>query len=143
MGALLCAVGVALAINGCGGDSGPERAEVSGSVTFAGQPIETGSIAFIPDGATSGPSVGGSIRDGMYHIPRSEGPVIGTHRILIQATRPTGQQVEAGEGADDPAAMVDEVEMYIPERYNRNSELTADVQPGSNQFDFALEGDGS
>jgi hypothetical protein len=81
------------------------------------------------------------IRNGKYHLRGNEAPVVGKHRVLIQATRSTGRQVEAGEGADDPNTMVDEVEMFIPAKYNRSSELTVDIQPGSNEFPFALDAD--
>jgi hypothetical protein len=129
------------AIAGCG-DAGPERAEVLGKVTFEGTPVASGSIAFIPAPGTTGPSVGGAINDGAYRIARSQGPVLGSYRVEIRATRKTGRQVAAGEGADDPAAMVDEVEMFIPEKYHSQSTLTADIQSGVNEFDFQLSGDG-
>ena len=128
-----------IAAAGCG-DSGLERAEVHGNVTFDGTPVESGSIAFIPAQGTQGPSAGGAISSGSYHLARADGPVPGPHRVEIRATRKTGQQVEAGEGASDPTAMVDEITMFIPDKYNSQSTLTADVQPGANEFNFDLEG---
>ncbi len=126
---------------GCGG-SGPPRGEVQGTVTFNGTPLESGSIAFTPIEGTKGPSTGGRISDGAYHIPENEGPVVGQHCVEIRATRPTGEQVKAGEGADDPEAMVDQVEMFIPAEYNSQSTLTAEIQAGTNELDFDLQGNG-
>lgn len=122
---------------GCG-DSGPPRATVQGRVTFDGVPIESGSIAFIPAQGTKGPSVGGSIRGGSYHLPSKDGPVVGPHRVEIRATRKTGRQVQAGSEAANPSATIDEIEMFIPLKYNSESTLTADVQSGTNTFDFEL-----
>ena len=126
---------------GCG-DAGPERAEVLGKVTFEGTPVESGSIAFIPAQGTTGPSVGGGISGGAYRIARSDGPCLGPHRVEIRATRKTGRQVPAGEGASDPAAMIDEIEMFIPEKYHSKSTLTANIQSGTNECDFELTGEG-
>ena len=124
--------------NGCG-ETGPDRAEVQGKVTFDGTLVESGTIGFVPIEGAVGPVTGGAISGGAYHLAESEGPVIGPHRVEIRATRKTGQQVKAGEGADDPDAMVDEIEMFIPANYNSQSTLTADVQPGANEFNFDLK----
>jgi len=126
------ALALLTAMIGCG-ESGPERAEVRGTVTLDGTPVESGSISFIPIEGTNG----------AYHLTRSDGPVIGKHRVQILASRPTGRQIEAGEGADDPNAMIDEIEMYIPPEYNTKSKLTADIESGTNQVDFALQSSGT
>ena len=123
---------------GCGA-SGPERTEVQGTVSFDGTPVESGSIAFIPSEGTVGPSTGGSIIAGTYHLASGEGPVIGPHRVEIRAMRNTGQQVKAGEGADDPEALVDDIEMFSPATFNSQSTLTADIQSGTNELDFDLK----
>jgi hypothetical protein len=136
------ALALLTAMIGCG-ESGPERAEVRGTVTLDGTPVESGSISFIPIEGTEGPSTGGAITNGAYHLTRSDGPVIGKHRVQILASRPTGRQIEAGEGADDPNAMIDEIEMYIPPEYNTKSKLTADIESGTNQVDFALQSSGT
>jgi len=127
---------------GCG-ESGVERAEVQGNVTFDGTPVESGTISFIPIEGTQGPSAGGAITDGSYHIPPDKGPVIGKHRVQIVGTRKTGKQMKAGPEAEDPNAIIDEIEMFIPPEYNTRSELTVDVEPGTNEFDFDLEPTGN
>lgn len=121
--------------------AGPQRGEVAGQVTFEGEPLASGFIAFIPIEGTKGPTTGGPISKGTYGLSGQEGPCLGKHRVEITATRTTGRQVKAGSGADDPDALVDEVEMYIPPKYNSQSELTVSVAPGVNTFDFDLHAD--
>ena len=128
---------------GCGRASGPERASVSGQVTFDGVPVERGSIAFIPDGQTVGPTAGAVIEKGRYQVPRDAGPVLGTHRVEITAHR-AGKQVDVagvGGAATGPSAAgtVQETEMYIPEQYNKQSSLKATFKSGANVNDFPLK----
>ncbi|TWU20081.1 hypothetical protein Pla52o_45950 [Novipirellula galeiformis] len=125
---------------GCGGGDGLNRAEVRGKVSFEGAPVESGSIAFIPVEGTQAPSTGGAINQGEYHLARAVGPVVGEYRVEIRATRKTGRQVAAGEVARDPTAMIDEIEAFIPEKYNNRSDLTAEIQPDKNEIHFDLLG---
>lgn len=117
------------------------RAEVHGKVYFGGVPVESGSIAFVPVEGTLGPSVGGAIQGGEYRIPRNQGPLSGPYRVMILGTRKTGRKVREGEGSADFNALVDEVEMFIPQKYNIESSLKVDVKPGNNELDFELSGD--
>jgi hypothetical protein len=119
---------------GCG-RSVPERHEVSGSVTFAGEKIAEGAIAFTPIGNTKGPRVGGNIQQGQYHIDRGSGPVAGRHRVEITCIRKTGRQIKMG------TQMVDQTDNIIPPTCSgQTSELTAEIQPrGQNVFDFDLK----
>jgi len=128
---------------GCGGTTGPERASVSGSVTFDGVPVEKGSIAFIPDGATVGPTAGALIEKGRYQTASGMGPVLGSHRVEITAHR-AGNKVDVagigGSGAGPSAAgSVQQTEMYIPAQYNTKSTLTVTIKSGNNPNDFSLK----
>ena len=139
----ICWLLLGICIAGCGGDSGPERAVVFGKVTLDGAPVTEGSIAFIPMGQTTGPTAGASIQAGEYRTPAGTGPVLGSHRVEITAYK-TGQRREVpgvGGATTGPSgtSVVAEVEMYIPERYNKSSNLTVDVKSGRNQHDFKLE----
>ena len=123
-----------LLLAGCG-RSGPERYEVSGSVSFAGEKIAEGAIAFTPIGNTKGPRVGGNIQQGQYHIDRNGGPVAGRHRVEITCVRKTGRQIKMG------PQTVDQTDNIIPPKYSgETSELVAEIQPrGKNVFDFDLK----
>ena len=122
-----CVLIAALGLAGCGS----KDATVSGRVKFDGQPIQTGSIAFVPvDGKT--PSAEGVIRDGKYSLPM----LPGEKRVQILATKVVGKwQVYQG---DPNSPMADKTEQYIPVQYNQGGKLTASVKPGSNKFDFDL-----
>lgn len=128
---------------GCGGSSGPERGNVSGQVTFNGQPVEKGVIAFVPDGSTVGPTSGAIIENGRYKTQSGGGPVLGSHRVEIVAHRP-GKKIEVegiGGAATGPSAAgaVQETEMYIPPEYNSKSMLAVSIKSGTNTHDFALQ----
>ena len=130
-------------VAGCGGVSGPERAAVSGKVTFDGEPVHQGSIAFIPTGNTTGPTAGAVIEKGEFRTPSGTGPVLGSHRVEITAHK-TGQRKEipgAVGAAAGPsgASVVAETEMYIPEQYNKASILTIDIKSGRNPRNFDLK----
>jgi hypothetical protein len=75
--AIACAASV---VFGCKKQDGPTRFEVSGRVTFRGQPVAVGTIAFEPDArrGRSGPAGYADIRDGRYrtHIGVIGGPHI-------------------------------------------------------------------
>ena len=120
---------------GCG-HSGPQRYEVSGSVSFAGEKIPEGAIAFTPIGDTKGPRVGGNIQQGQYHIARNGGPVAGRHRVEITCIGKTGRKIDLGGGR-----MVDQTDNVLPAKYSgETSELVAEIQPsGKNVFDFDLK----
>jgi len=126
---------VATIVAGCGRSD--NRAEVFGTVTANGQPVASGSISFVPTAGTTGPSAGGEITEGSYRIPPDVGPVHGQYRVRILAHRKTGRLVEAG-FPYEPGTKVDEIKQYIPPQYNRQSELTVEIEPGENQHDFEL-----
>lgn len=117
---------------GCG--SGSTRVE--GNVKFDGQPIEQGTIVFEPaDG--NGTVVGGTIRNGYYMLGKDLQLAPGNKLVRIKAMRATGKKVKAGPPAPDDA-MVDEVQQYIPARYNDQSTLTTDLVGGNMTKDFEL-----
>ncbi len=121
---------------GCGG--GGDRVEVGGAVTLDGQPLESGAISFVPLAGTQGPSAGAEIKQGRYAIDAEGGPVPGKYRVDIIATRKTGRRIKDG-FPHPPDDLVDEIEQYLPPKYNTQSELTAELKPGANQgVDFEL-----
>jgi hypothetical protein len=121
---------------GCGepSDNFP-RELVLGKVTFDGRPLEAGMILFLPTAAEGKTQASGLIRDGKYDIPRREGPVPGTYRVVITAS--------AGNAAPPAGAPGKELPMpkeLIPARYNTKSDLKVEVKKGGeNQFNFDLK----
>jgi hypothetical protein len=128
------AVWVLLLVTGCGGSDGPEFASVSGTVTWQGKPLSGAQVAFAPE-------TGGKIAQGvtdsdggyrLFTIKPGDGALVGKHRVTIVAREKA--QVSLPGYPTPPAAP------RIPEKYfdAQTSELTADVQSGSNTFDFTL-----
>jgi hypothetical protein len=117
---------------GCSGD----KADVSGTVTLNGTPIEEGAINYIPIEGTHGAGAGATITNGKYSIPRSQGVTPGKNRVELRAFRNTGRKVK--DPTAQPGATTEERVPAFPAEYNDNSTLTRDVQPGSNTFDFNI-----
>jgi len=113
-------------------------ATVQGEVTLDGEKIEEGVIAFEPvDGA--GPTTGGKIEHGKYHLAGSSAVSLGEKTVRITASRKTGRKVKAGR-LFPPGTLFDEVQSYIPASYNQQSTLRCQVVAGeTNQHDFHLK----
>ena len=123
-----------VALVGCGG--GDDRFRLEGSITLDGEPLTTGGISFRPQRGTRGPTAGGRITDGKFFVEPAKGTFAGTFRVEIISSRKTGQKVMD----NVMGTMADEYKQIIPVRYNRQSELTAEVKKdGPNKFEFALE----
>ncbi len=132
-GGAWCVMMVALVLMGCG-DHGPTRLQVDGFVTFDGQPID-GHIVFQP--LDKGCSAGGAIEQGQYLIERANGPNPGKYRVELVSYRPTGWKIPAD---DIPGQLAEERKQIIPKRYNVDSSLTVDLQPGNtDHLDFVLK----
>ena len=118
---------------GCGG--GIERRALEGRVTLDEEPLSQGVITFRPMPGTPGPTAGGEISEGEFSISPGKGTFEGKFRVEITASRKTGKKIKDMK----IGAMVDEYEQLIPQRYNSQSELTADVTAdGENRFEFTL-----
>jgi hypothetical protein len=118
---------VCLALSGCDSD-GIATYPVSGSVTFDGQPVAAGEIIFRAADGTQA-SYAAKIHDGRYELDSTAG----AKRVEITAHRSVETPPSpSGEGTINH-------QMYIPARYNEQSELTAEVSAqGANDFEFAL-----
>lgn len=81
--AALTVAGLIAAV-GCGG-SDPNRNSVSGTVSFKGQPVPSGTIYFEPDTAAggSGPQGIAIIQDGKYATATDKGVGTGTYKVRI------------------------------------------------------------
>lgn len=128
-------------MSGCGGPDGPARYPVSGTVTVNGEPLEDGSIQFIPSDNSDSPSIGATITGGTYSIPAKKGALAGEYTVQIKGMKKTGRQIEAGSPLP-PGTMVDELIEVVPPKYNTNSTLTATIVEGDNEnVKFDLEND--
>jgi hypothetical protein len=120
-----------LALAGCGGgETGPQLYPVKGEVTFAGAPVETGTITFRKAEGDSR-AFSGDISNGQYQLEAEEGKMT----VEIIASRPTGKFDDSNPGTDP----VPIGEMYIPEKYNAKTELTADVAANADGNDIPFK----
>lgn len=107
---------------------------VSGKVTLDNRPLDRGQIIFSPEAGGVGTQAGGSIEEGSYSIPQSQGLMPGKYSVMITAG-------SAAEGdPDDPAKKVKAVPDPVPSQYNARTTLKAEIAPqGPNTFDYALK----
>src|SRR5258708_2188346 len=125
-------------VSACG--SGSQRAEVSGTVSLNGVPIEEGSIQFIPVEGTTGPSTGGVIKDGKYRIPRENGAVIGKNRVELRAFGMSGKKIQ--DPTAPPGVLTDQRVQVFPPEYSDASTVIKEIHSGSNVINFEVRTDG-
>jgi hypothetical protein len=107
---------------------GPAMYSVTGTVHFEGRPIPRGRISFIPEDSKER-TASTQIEDGSYNVKMTAG----SRKVQIMATRDNGPF--------DPVMGQAPQLQYIPNRYNINTELKANIAPdGENRFDYDLKG---
>jgi len=126
------AVGVLLFAGCGGGGSDTPRGDVSGTVTYQGQPVTEGTVNFLSP--ETGRSASATL-DAQGKFTVDGGVEAGSHVVTI-----TPPFVEVPPGGDEPPPEPKEY-ANIPEKYRSDttSDLTAEVKPGKNQFSFELE----
>ena len=129
-------LGTLLLAGGCGAD---ETAWVSGTVIFDGKAVPDGALRFFPAKGTPGNGAGAEIVDGQYKITpefaKKKGMLAGSYRISVVASRKTGKMFPNPDGK----GMMEQEKMYIPQRYNRQTQLHTDIKPGGNEHDLVLK----
>jgi hypothetical protein len=131
-----------LTIFGCRSSS-RETVVVQGEVTFAGKPVEKGTIEFRPIEGTNGPLTTCSIVNGKYTVPGDKWGLLptGVYEVRILGMRKTGRLVKLKlPMPKDSGPPPEEEENYIPAAYNAQTTLklrVADV-PDRTKVDFQL-----
>ncbi len=121
---------LAVFIVGCGA----KPMEVTGKITFKGQPVKSGSITFEPIDK-KGSSLGGVIENGEYSVVDKKSNDGGKKYVRITCIYSTGRKVPTGP-PEPPGTMVDETKMI---EFGQKNELTCELQPGSlNEENFDL-----
>jgi hypothetical protein len=133
--AILCLV-LCPALAGCGSAKykGAKQYPLAGEVTFEGEPIDVGSISFIPESGKGRPS-GGVITDGKYDVPEEMGANAGKYRVEIRWLKRTGKKLKDAESGE----MYDERREALPDKLHTNSELSVEVPLPDNRHDFKLK----
>ena len=121
-------------VAGCG-PGGPDIARVEGIVTMDDKPLAEAVIMFVPIGGR--PSASETDSSGKYVLEFSagrKGAIPGMNRVEINTARMAYEK----DGKNYPA-----VKESVPAKYNRNTELEFDVEPGKkNIADFKLKSGG-
>jgi hypothetical protein len=156
--ATLVALGL-LSAWGCGDDDLPPRYTVSGTVTYRGKPVESGSITFTPNDMQTGRSAGGTITDGKYSLTTltpDDGALPGQYKVSIYArreslegagpkTKAMYEKARASPGVPIPIEARKQLrqEDLVPKKYfaAETSQLTADVGERTNEIHFDLKDD--
>ena len=133
VGLLLSLAIIACLLTGCGSD-GPPRYQVTGEVTFDGQPVTDGQIIFTPKDSDLGPDAG-IIKDGKFSFLSKEGD----KKVSIEASRKVPGKMQS----DFKGGEVPVFEAYIPAKYNKQTTLEATVTDvaADNKFEFDLTKD--
>lgn len=124
-----CAATLLISLSGCSGAGGT----VAGRVTVDGQPLTKGNISFAPE--KEGPAAIGTI-DGSGNYNLQVGTINsippGKYKVTVVAVEPIPPI--PGQPEAPP-------KLLTPPKYNNptTSDLTAEVKPGSNKFDFDLK----
>ena len=113
-----------MTISGCGDT--PKLGRVAGKVKLDGKLVPNTTVIFAP---TNGPSsYGVTDENGHYELMFSDraGAVLGQHRVTLETYSVR---------VDDEGNKVETDELF-PAKYNAESELTREVEPGKQTFDF-------
>jgi hypothetical protein len=112
---------------GCGGG----MATVTGSVSLDGQPVKSGSIAFV---RTEGEALreGGVIRDGTFEVSLPPG----AYKIELNAPKVAGTRKQ--KGFDGKEEVLEITEELFPAKFNSATQLTETFKPGSNPLTLDL-----
>ena len=125
---------LSISLAGCS-DSG--RLPLNGMVSFDGEPVEYGYVQFTPMAGTTGPTSGADIKDGAYEVASVRGLFKGSYRVEIQSWKRsggvsvdpvTGERTEGGD-----------LVQLLPAKFNKQSELTVEIEPEKRTFDFHLK----
>jgi hypothetical protein len=137
----------ALALPGCGRT--PPRAEVEGTVSVSGRPVEGIQVTFLPDPGrnTVGPSAS-CVTDNRGHFKlvsddNRPGVVVGQHRVTLRDLRNVqvsrggdrGARSGPGDAGKEKAGQVP-----FPREYEdaTNTSLRREVKPGAQTINFDL-----
>lgn len=112
---------------------GPQRYPLTGKVSYQGNPIDFGSISFIPaDGQRVS---GGLIENGAYSVPEEKGANAGKYRVEIRWEKKTGRKKRDPDTGDQ----YDERQEGLPAKFHADSELSVEVSAKNTNFDFDLK----
>jgi hypothetical protein len=116
------------------GCTNKDLGQVSGTVTLDDEPLADALVLFTPmtGGRPTGGRTDSSGRYTLVYDRSDSGAILGEHFVEIT----TADEIA---NDDDTVTVIEE---KLPIRYNRESELRADVKEGSQTFDWELTSEG-
>ncbi len=126
-----------MCLTGCGSD-GPDLSDVSGKVTIDGQPVPGVVLTFVPETTGGSPSYGKTDASGQYRLmftATKYGAMPGSHRVEMNITKMSKDELAEMRAAGEE---VPEQNVQIPRQYRQSGALTATVNSGRTEIDFAL-----
>ena len=113
-----------------------ERVAVTGNVTYDGEAVADGQIAFEPKGR--GKMEFARINEGRYSLPVEYGLLPGEYLVRITGNRASGKLAQS-DAFLDGADSLEIVDQYIPLKYNSGSQLTVTIEQAERvERDFML-----
>jgi len=151
--AITMAIATAVGILGCGGDDSGlgRRYRVAGNVTYKGEPVSKGSIAFEPTNPAppAGRIASGFIENGAYTLTTAtegDGALPGEYKVVISSStvdmtdlaKKSGGLVRQGDA--EFQKIVKNAKSLVPTKYNRaeSTTLNTKVEARSNALNFDL-----
>jgi hypothetical protein len=150
-GSLACAMALWVAVPGCGGGSDapdrPETVEVTGNVTYRGQPVEGATVTFKSKSTDGRGATGRTDEEGEFQLTTFEpgdGAIPGGYQVTVSKTVVEGELSEEEvnayyeKGQQPPPKRTREM---VPQKYKfpNTSPLDAEVtEDGDNEFTFDL-----
>ncbi len=121
---------------GCGSREyeGKQRIALKGKVTVDGEPMDAGTISFIPLDTQNNRPSGGSILGGVYDVPEPMGANEGSYKVEIHWQKPTGKKMKA----IDSDELIEQRKEGLPDKYHKNTELTAEIKSDTKEINFDL-----
>ncbi|MBN2295405.1 MAG: hypothetical protein JXM70_23440 [Pirellulales bacterium] len=128
-----------ISIVGCGGGDGFERVTVSGSVSYAGQPLEKGVIRFVPRAGTETTVCGAAIVDGAYILDSKGGVPVGNYKVEIRRAATLDKDTALAD-EDNDLSRSPIAQQELPAKYNTDSQLEITIASGNGKIvkDFHL-----
>ena len=124
----MLAFGLTAIVLGC--EPGDKSVEVSGLITFNGEPVGDGSIQFAGDGADATTAI---VSKGRYLAKVK----LGKKKVVIEGFKKVGVDYR---DPNDKSTAFDKLESFLPYEFNRATKLTADITGSNSSLDFPLTG---
>jgi hypothetical protein len=123
------------AASGCGDPLG--RQPLIGAVTLKGEPLDQGSILFLPTSPEQSSS-GATIQQGTFQVPREKGLAPGVYKVVISSQEATGESILGKPSAGIPSRPV--MRERIPASHGPQGNATVEVRSGAeNRFLFEFD----